>query len=603
MDIRRIWDKYGNCIAAVLTILVNIILLSVCFDFYYDLNDDVMMKDVMAGVYAGVPDGHNMQTLYPLGAFISVCYRIIRGLPWYGSFLCLCQFISLFLIGHRLLKLSEKLLVKLGCMVLLTLYIWGVLLPHMVALQYTVTTSMLAGAAVFLFLTSDQKAVSGIKAIGNTAVAEIFLVLLAYNLRSEMLLLVFPLIALAGLFRWIEEEKFFTRENYIKYGAVIGCILAGMLICKLIDAAAYSGEGWHEAVEFFDKRTEVYDFHYDILTSGDHSEQLAGLGVSEAQQELLADYNFGLDEDIDETMMGRIADYAETVSAYEGSDNIVYGAARRVLDKMPDYVYRTLHSGDAPYNVLVLFGYMCVFVCGLTGALRVGKGKVRGRWNFIWQLILSGVFRSVLWMYIMLNGREPDRIIHSLYMVEAALLYGWLCLLVKKYGRMTYTKKHNEIKVITTAMFALFGLICLINVPASVKNVRADMQARDKANTGALAISEYCREHSGNFYFEDVYSTVSFSQKIFENVDNSLTNYEIMGGWMCKTPLYDKKLEQFGMTDTQEGLLRNEGAYLITESDGMDWLVDFYAYKGYSVSVEKTDMIDDKYTVYRIKED
>ena len=68
--------KYGNYILAFAVMAVNVIVMAVCFDFYYDLNDDTMMKDIMSGVYSGMPDGHNMQTLYPLGALIALCYRL-----------------------------------------------------------------------------------------------------------------------------------------------------------------------------------------------------------------------------------------------------------------------------------------------------------------------------------------------------------------------------------------------------------------------------------------------------------------------------------------------------------------------------------------------
>ncbi len=44
MKSHRLWEKYENCIITMLTIVVNLVLLSICFDFYYDLNDDVMMK-------------------------------------------------------------------------------------------------------------------------------------------------------------------------------------------------------------------------------------------------------------------------------------------------------------------------------------------------------------------------------------------------------------------------------------------------------------------------------------------------------------------------------------------------------------------------------
>ena len=37
MKSHRFPEKYKNCIIAVLTIIVNLVLLSICFDFYYDL--------------------------------------------------------------------------------------------------------------------------------------------------------------------------------------------------------------------------------------------------------------------------------------------------------------------------------------------------------------------------------------------------------------------------------------------------------------------------------------------------------------------------------------------------------------------------------------
>ena len=75
--------KYENYILALLTVVVNGIVMGICFDFYYDLNDDTMMLDIMSGAYSGGPDGHNMQTLYPLGALIALCYRICGAIPWY----------------------------------------------------------------------------------------------------------------------------------------------------------------------------------------------------------------------------------------------------------------------------------------------------------------------------------------------------------------------------------------------------------------------------------------------------------------------------------------------------------------------------------------
>lgn len=559
-----------------LTIVVNIALLGICFDFYYDLNDDVMMKDIMAGVYTGTPDGHNMQTLYILGAVISLCYKLCRGFAWYGVFLLFCQMGSLYLVGVRLLKFCKSRAAKAGCMVLLTVFLWGIILPHMAALQYTFTCATLAASAVFLFLTTPENLTVKQFVICNVPSAA--LVILAYQLRTEMLLLVFPLIALAGLFRWMEEKKFFQKENYFKYGIVLGSILAGMLVSRCIDFAAYGSGEWKDFLVFFEKRTQIYDFHPDVITSGEHKEYLRSIGVSDASQELLANYNFGLDEEIDEETLSKIAEYASADTDY--------------FSDMPklfrEYLYRTLHETDAPYNRVVILEYLCLVGIGIYVLFRDKKN-----FSIWWELLLLGVVRTCLWMFILIRGRDPERITHSLYLVEMMVLAGMICAKI-------YVKKNAALIIAL-----LCGLLCLCYAPNQVKAVIKDQKTRQEANVDNIAIAQYCRAHPDNFYFEDVYSTVGFSQKMFQNVDNSLANYDIMGGWMCKSPLYREKLEKFGIVTMEDALLSNDNVYFIMEAEtpdySTDWLYEYYLEKGVTVSIEAVERIGDRYEVYQIK--
>ncbi|MBQ6806778.1 MAG: hypothetical protein IJO97_05035 [Lachnospiraceae bacterium] len=591
MKVHTFFEKNKNCIISILTVLVNVVLMSLLFDFYYDLNDDVMMKDIMAGVYTGTPDGHNMQTLYILGAFISLCYRLCRGIPWYGLFLFVCQMGSVYLVGVRLLCFCKKVKAKAGCMVLLSLFLWGITLPHLLAIQYTITASVMAAAAIFLFLTTEKELSPKQFIMQN--MPSMVLVVVAFCLRTEMLLLVFPLICLAGLFRWMEEERFFEKENFLKYGITIGCILVGMLVSRLLDYTAYGSEEWQRFLVFFDKRTEIYDYHYEVLTSGEHAEYLASLGLNEAQQELLSNYNFGLDETIDEKLLAEIAVYAEENT----SDTEV--SLSRLVEKGKLYVYRTLHDGDAPYNYIVLAGYLCVVVMGTGGVL--ADKKSRGRWRFVWEIVLLGIFRTILWMYVLMMGRDPVRITHSLYLAEFAVLAGMLYRQCEGWMRKEGKGQKLTFAIATLVMLGfLFG--CYL--PHSIMATRADKTAREEVNKDCLTIAEYCKAHPDNFYFEDVYSTVSFSQKIFEDVDNSLSNYDIMGGWMCKSPLYYDKLEQFGMTTMEEGLLYDENVYFIMDmtADDTDWMRAYYAGKGIAVSVEQVDKINDAYAVYQVVE-
>ena len=48
--------KYTNCIWLLAVMGISALLMGLCFDFYFDLNDDTMMRDIMAGIYSGRPD-------------------------------------------------------------------------------------------------------------------------------------------------------------------------------------------------------------------------------------------------------------------------------------------------------------------------------------------------------------------------------------------------------------------------------------------------------------------------------------------------------------------------------------------------------------------
>ncbi len=104
MVLKNLSGKLGkDRLAALAVALLLAVLAAAKFDFFYDLNDDVLMKDILSGVYTGTPEGHNIQMHWPASALISLFYRAARGLPWYGLFLCFCHFGCFYLILSRCL--------------------------------------------------------------------------------------------------------------------------------------------------------------------------------------------------------------------------------------------------------------------------------------------------------------------------------------------------------------------------------------------------------------------------------------------------------------------------------------------------------------------
>lgn len=581
------------------------------FDFYFDMNDDTMMRDIMSGVYSGTPDGHNMQTLYPLGVLIALCYRMSGSFPWYGAFLFLCQFGCFFLVGVRLCRWMDILgRQKLLCLPVLVIFQWGIWLSHMVNVQYTITCGMLVGTAVFLFLTMPERAVGAenakalsVKAFLAESLPSLFLFLLAFWLRSEMALLTLPFLGLAGFFRWWADRPFFQKRNLQKYGGLLLLLLAGMGLSIGADSLAYGGE-WKTFRQFFDDRTTVYDFYPEVVTEQDFDADLEGLGISSGAQILLDNYNFGLDERIDAQMLSKAAAYAKEHVGGERDWGAVF------KEKLMLYRYRSFHGGDMPYNLLAILGYgmniIAIVILSRRDARRLAAAGA--------QLFLIFMVRSALWMFVLMRGRDPERITHPLYLTEFCLLAGLFLVQLRRgmdiagnAQEVPDTARHHGFAAVRYLLLGASAALVLISVGGLRKifpEVRADQTRRQEINRDWKAIDAYCRAHPNTFYFEDVYSTVAFSGKLLECRSNAIANYDIAGGWMCKSPLYRKKLAAFGIEKASDALTEGKAGFIMSNDEaglrGLFWLEVLYAENGVDVHVGEYDRIGENYGVYRI---
>ena len=75
--------------------------IGMAWDYYFDLNDDVLIRDILSGVYTGESEALTAQLLWPLSALLAGLYRVLPGVPVFGAFLWLCQAGSIFLILKR----------------------------------------------------------------------------------------------------------------------------------------------------------------------------------------------------------------------------------------------------------------------------------------------------------------------------------------------------------------------------------------------------------------------------------------------------------------------------------------------------------------------
>lgn len=579
-------DRRGRIADIVISILVTAILIavvSIAFDHYYEFNDDVLMKDILSGAYTGSPTGLNIQMLSPIGAFIASLYRLVPQMSWYGLFLCACHYFCVLHLTYRAVHVSSGLSAKVPVAVIVFLFCTGVLLPHIVMAQYTVTVAILAATAAMYFYTIPV-GLSGWRFI-RSAILPALLVILAFQIRTEMLLLCLPYLAITGIARWSREKHPFDRNVAGGYMGTIAVIALGMILSVAINGLSYSSGEWKVFLMEFDNRTELYDYQY-VPSYDEHTEFYDSLDLTAADVRLLENYDYALDERIDGIVIGQVAAYAASLREETFISRIPGG--------IREYMYRVTHLQDGVYSLLALFLYVMLIIAVISDKDRTNGHKVMILLVRVGGLMLM---RSVSWIYIVCGRRQPDRIVHSLYIVEIIILFA---MVISEFtGRL----REGRYLQMTTAIVLIAG--GLIMMPVSCKRVSAHINAQEQINRYDRAIAEYCNDHPDNFYFEDVYSTIidgeTFNERMFGDVDNSIKNRDLMGGWIANSPLYREKLARYGVTGVADAVINNDNVFIIcADRYDMDWVNAYYADREVAVRIERVDDIAGEYGVYAV---
>ena len=613
--------------------------IGMAWDYYFDLNDDVLIRDILSGVYTGESEALTAQLLWPLSALLAGLYRVLPGVPVFGAFLWLCQAGSIFLILKRSLDAVSgpaapgKIraagtssvggsLKKLCLSLLETLLIAACLLYHLVFVQYTVTAGLLATAAIFTFLTVREREGERAAAFWLRCLPAALLFWIAFCLRSEMGLLLLPLAGVAGIWKWAARRPVFTGRNAASFVGVFALILAGLLGCFGADRLACSDPEWQEFEDLFDARTQVYDFYDASLRSFEKNREFyEKLGLTETQCELLVNYNYGADDAIDAQVMEQIAAYGEETRgtfAHSLSEGVWLYVQRLMNNRsiVPDdqLPWLFLEGGSA---ALLLAAALVRW--GAAGKQKrqereIGNERERKKRKafpkgsgILWKLLLLGAVRSGLWMYLILRERVPERISHPLYFCELVML-AWL-LLDAVYGMREASARQDAseeqkvpeeqkapeeqpvslqtsvswpeglaARIIRIAAMVLSLAAVAVWLPREAERTGAEYARREQVNAVNLAaLSRYRQE---NLYLADVMSTVDFSEKLFtEKIRPG--NYDLLGGWMCKSPHSVKKLAAFGYESMGQAVLSGENIRFVGEADtDWSWLPSLFAEHG-----------------------
>lgn len=576
--------------------------LSVTYDFYYDLNDDTTIKDIISGAYTGKPSAYSVQMLFPLSFCISLCYRAIPGIPWYGLFLCVCQFGAWALIAWRVTGVVKKQWQQYMALCFEMVIYFGLLIRQLVIVQYSVTSGICMATAILLYLTGEEKELPRQNLKQN--IASIFLVILSFMIRTEMCIMLLPFLVLSGFCKWMSNEKIFTVQNIKRYLYLIGTALIGMTVVLALDklsiATSEECEAWQAFREFFDERTTLYDF-YGIPSYEEHAAFYEMIGCSEESYSLLQNYNFSLDESIDEYLLENVVNYQEKMAKTGCGLAMTAGMISKNSLSEAIWLYKEqlIHAKSGVYAYMLLAAY-------ISFVLLAGGRKNSGCY---WKMALLLVIRSILWIYLFMVDRVLDRVTCPLLVAELMVLLGWI--IQESIRVKPIAKNFVYVKLQAIGTYSLLAICAFLACVMNAQKLQSEYEARERINSRWESLLAYCAEHEDAYYAVDVYSStsyegISYSEKICKNVDNSYRNFDICGGWLSKSPLMYEKLGKMQIETLEEALISKDNVYFVATPDkDLSWLVDYYAYKGKTVNPFKVDTIYDNgaecFAVYHLR--
>ena len=505
-----------NILLALCIALITWGIVAVGFDFFYDLNDDVLIKDILSGAYTGTPSGYNNQMMYPISVLIAGLYRLIPSVPWYGIMLMGGLAASVTIIAYRLLCYTFNIWIKLAMSVFVIVFILGVYMDEITNMTYTVVSAMLATAACVWVLTDNNLRL-------RDNIVPIVLCIISFNTRSEMFLLMCPYMAAVTIIKFIFD---LSKKSLRNLSIIATVILAGIVITFLIDTIAYSGSEWREYRRLFDARTEVYDFtgipEYDTNEDFYESE-----GITREQWQLLVDYNYALDDNITADTLETIASYVRSGEAKDANGNPYTRANVGIKTAMGQYIRSLIDFTADPMYMPLRLIVTLLFIAPVILSVLSRRGDT------LVGLAVVFLCRSVPWIYFYYSGRPVERLSHPMFFIEAAILLTMLC----------QTKIGCLDKGLVYLTLILILVLSVINLKTEWGETARQTREREEVNASYEKLCEHTTTTEG-YYLIDVYSTVDYTEKVFApQVDKS--NQMLAGGWMAGSPLDDKKEREY----------------------------------------------------------
>ena len=523
---RKILEFAGSMLLSVLVFLVVYKLIPIV----YSTNDDRMIAEIVSGQFTGKPESYGIQMTYGFTWFLSKLYEVSRSFNWYGIILIAVQMFSFGTVLYRLQSFSEKWWNKFVVMSSAVFLYIGLWLKVYVQLTYTTTAAFVGMAAIFWYAAS--------KTNWKNILMAVLLANIAFCIRPNIFYMFVPATGLVYLWKLIGKKDL----KKLTIGAPF-VILAVTALLFVVNAAAYSKDGWKEFREFFDVRTDVYDY-YDLLPYSEYPELYESCGISEEEFNMMRVYNYTVLGDLPKEFF---PEYLKAVKAMEKEQGIDF--VSKSAEAVKIFVKDVITNGYGAENTVVFYCAVLLLVLLL----------IMKKYRLAIYLAIQSAGICAVWLYFTYWGRAIERIQVTMSLIFLAVLLQVLGEIIQENQESETSAGVRKSKISMGLSMVVFAVIAWTNF----SQLRYDNIAKTYWYNDVQTIKEYCAKDPDRLYYMDIATmTELYGKCTIKNTEPEYINYICMGDWSAYCPHYEDKLKNHGVENIAKSIT-DKNTYVI----------------------------------------
>lgn len=534
------------------------------YQFFYSVNDDMYLRDMLNGeLYAGT--GYTIMIKKWLGTTLAMLYQWRPYTEWYALMMLGGIVVFLISISYSILVFTEKIW-KVALFVFMYLVFSISFAQHFLVVTYTevaaylmLSSAMLAYAGFATYDVHKKNWLLLLESLGSIGLA-----VLSFSLRANSTIMMLPFAGILFLEYFLQTN----RENRKK--GVLFCVILFVCWCGIYvhDRLAYTTvEAYRQVLPYCEATNPIYNY-YGVPEYTEHQAFYQSINMSKDTYSFFEKFYYLFAQDFNIHQVASIAEYTSSITPGKGIA----------------YVFGNLKANFLFHNFFPL-GFIALIATVLSVVVNIIEKNKR---SFYLQLAVVVVY-FIDALYLSYSGRLPDRVIIPLY-VALMILSGMII-----YRGMT--RKSMAILSCGLCVWAVLGL------KGIVKTDIQDSQGLQLTLFGRQEeVFHYMAEHEDNFYLISQHMHPT-GGAFFYDKTLRMDNYVYYSDYTTYLPEWKWKVEEQGLDPAKmlDEFIENSNVLVISPDDSFVEVVEPYLEKYYpEMELQEVDILCGYYPVYNV---